>query len=480
MSTTHIRTALGALALSAGLVGCVDFTGPGIDANPNLPSAASPRQLFPAIQAFQQATVLGDPARYVTIWAQQMMGINRQWSSIARYGLVDESLQSWGNWYTGGGLLDLRLIQSSSAASGDFKFVGIAQTYEALIMEAAADYWGDIVYKRNGVLQAVQSNIPTPALERQDSVYADLQILLDSAIVNLAGAGAGPGLTDLVYGGNTARWSAMAHTLKARIAMHQRNYALAVTETALGITSKAGDYNGYASATTGEENGWFQFRRNRGTDISAGDTLVTMMAARADTVRMKAYFARWIRPQGAGVPAPVDTGIFKGAKPGDEDDGTQSWLSAARGGPAFRQPWVTYDENQLIRAEALALAAGGSDAAALAALQAYKTANGLTFNFAAPATGAALRQEIMNEKFIALFQNPEVWSDYKRTCTPNLRPNPTAVAPDNKIPMRLFYDTGERQTNPNIPLPSAQPSRNFVDRPGAPTPYSGGACLAQP
>ncbi len=466
ITSTRIRTALGAFALGAGLVGCVDFTGPGIDTNPNSPVAATPRQLFPAIQAFQQASVIGDPARYVGTWTQQIMGVNRQWSSYARYGLVDENLLGWGNWYTGGGLLDLRIIQTVSNTAGDRQFVGIAQVYEALIMEAAADNWGAIVYKKAGVLQAVQSSIPVPALERQDSVYADLQILLDSAIVNMAGAGPGPGGTDLVFKGNTAKWIPMAHTLKARIALHQRNYALAVTETALGIASKTGDYNTYQSATTGEENGWFQFRRNRGTDISMGDSLVTMMQSRTDP-RLASYF---------GVNG---SGAYKGAKPGDEDDGTFSWLSATRADPGFKQPWVTFDENQLIRAEALSLT--GNDAGALTALQAYKTANGVAFNFAAPATTATgLLTEIMNEKYIALFQNPETWSDYKRTCTPNLRANPTATAPNTTIPMRFYYDANERQTNPNIPVPSAQPVRNYVDGAVAPTPYSGGACLAQP
>lgn len=465
ITKNRIRTALGAMALGAGLVGCVDFTGPGIDQNPNVPSSAQARQLFPAIQAFQQASVIGDPARFVGSWTQQMMGINRQWSSYARYGQVDENLLGWGQWYTGGGLLDLRVIQAQSKAAGDFRFVGVAQVYEALIMDAAADNWGAIVYKSNGILQAVQASIPTPKLERQDSVYADLQLLLDSAIVNLPGAGAGPGLTDLVFGGNAAKWTAVAHTLKARIAMHQRAYGVAVTETALGITSKAGDYNTYQSATTGEENGWFQFRRNRGTDMSAGDSLVTMMQSRGDP-RLLVYFEK------------NGTGVVKGAKPGDEDDGSFSWLSTTRGDPAYHQPWVTYDENQLIRAEALALTS--TDAAALAALQAYKTANGIVFNFATPATTATgLRTEIMNEKYIALLGNPESWSDYKRTCTPNVRANPTATAPNLTIPMRFFYDVGERQTNPNIPVPSAQPARNYVDA-IKPVPYSGGTCLAQP
>ncbi len=476
-STFRLRSALGAMALGAGLVGCVDFTGPALDQSPNQSSAASAQLLFPAVQAFQQAVLTGDGARYSGVWMQGVMGINRQWSSYARYQLVDENLLFWDNNYTGGGLVDLRNIQAQSAAANDKLFLGIAQAYEALVMDYVADNWGDIPYKQNGQLQVVQQSVATPVLQRQDSVYANLQLLLDSAITNInSGTGGGPGTKDLVYGGSATKWAQFAHTLKARIALHQRNYALAASEAALGISSKANDYNTYQSSSIGEENQWFQFRRNRGTDIGAGDTLIRLMASRADTVRMKAYFSRYIRPQGPGVPAPVDTGIFKGAVAGDEDDGTFSWLSATRGGAGFKQPFVTYDETQLIRAEALSLT--GNDAGALAALQAYKTANGITFNFATPSTGAALRQEIMNEKYIAMFQHYEVYSDYRRTCTPNLRPNATAVAPQTKIPMRVFYPASERQTNPNIPAPSAQPARNRVDA-TIPTPYSGGTCLAQ-
>lgn len=463
-STFRLRSALGAMALGAGLVGCVDFTGPGLDQSPNQSSAASAQLLFPAVQAFQQAVLTGDGARYSAVWMQGVMGINRQWSSYARYQLVDENLLFWDNNYTGGGLVDLRNIQAQSAAANDKLFLGIAQAYEAIVIDYVADNWGDIPYKSGGKLQVVQQSIANPTLQRQDSVYANLQLLLDSAIVNItSGTGGGPGTKDLVYGGSATKWAALAHTIKARIALHQRNYALAASEAALGISSKANDYNTYQSSSIGEENQWFQFRRNRGTDISAGDTLIRMMQSRSDP-RLASYFA----VNGSGV--------YKGALPGDEDDGTFSWLSASRGGANFKQPFVTYDETQLIRAEALSLT--GNDAGALAALQAYKTANGITFNFATPSTGAALRQEIMNEKYIAMFQHAEVYSDYRRTCTPNLRANPTAVAPQTKIPMRFFYPTSERQTNPNIPAPSAQPTRNRVDA-TIPTPYSGGTCSAQ-
>ena len=465
MMRNRVVAALSAALLTAGVSGCVDFTGPGLSTNPNQSSVATANQLFAAIQGLQQPVMTGDINRYVAVWDQHMMGVNRQWSSYARYNLVDENLQGWDNWYTGAGLVDLRNVQATATANNDKVYLGIAQVYEALIMGIAADAWGNIPYS-----EAVNPSKPTPILDSQASVYAALQTLLDNAIVNLAsGIGTGPGAVDLVYGGNTAKWIAMAHTLKARLYLHTAKiagaaaYTSALAQAQLGIASAAGDYNTYQTSTVGEENQWFQFKRNRGTDVAASATLVNMMAARSDP-RLASYFA----PNGAAV--------IKGANPGDEDDGTFSWLSATRASPAFRQPLVTYAENQHILAEAQQR--GSNDAAALAALNAYNTSVGLP---AVALAGIPLLQEILTSKYIALFQNFETWNDYKRTCWPNLAVNPTAAA-GLKIPARFYYGVGERQTNPNIPSPAVQQAANGGRNPMDPrlaTTIGGAACLGQ-
>ena len=72
----------------------------------------------------------------------------------------------------------------------------------------------------------------------------------------------------------------------------------------------------------------------------------------------------------------------------------------------------------------------------------------------------------MTEKYITLFQNVEVWNDYKRTCIPALVPVNGATA----IPGRLLYGVTERQTNPNVPDVGSQPPRNANDPNPCPTP----------
>jgi hypothetical protein len=148
-------------------------------------------------------------------------------------------------------------------------------------------------------------------------------------------------------------------------------------------------------------------------------------------------------------------------------DGSQAWLSATRGAPDFRQPLLTFSENQLIRAEAQYRT--GAEPAALATLNAYRASVGLAAK--SGLSGAARLTAIMEEKYVALFQNTEVWNDYRRTCYPNLTP-----ASGSFIPARLVYGTDERRANPNIPSPSQQPKRNQDDPPTA-TSADGSKCL---
>jgi len=112
----------------------------------------------------------------------------------------------------------------------------------------------------------------------------------------------------------------------------------------------------------------------------------------------------------------------------------------------FRQPMITWAENQLILAEARFKT--GDSAGAAVNVNAVRTAVGL------PALAAPTFVDVMTEKYIAMYQNIEVWSDYKRTCIPTLVPNGTTP----EVLGRLPYGSAERNANANIPLPSDYPT----------------------
>jgi len=121
---------------------------------------------------------------------------------------------------------------------------------------------------------------------------------------------------------------------------------------------------------------------------------------------------------------------------------------------------VTWEENQLIKAEAnLKL---GNVGAAQTLLNDVRVKHGKTTPV--PAT----LQSVMEEKYINLFQNVEVWNDFKRTCFPRLVPTNTAFT---VIPGRIPYWDTEKQTNTaNVPPEQAlTTARNENDPNPCPT-----------
>lgn len=449
---------LAAVAFAGALTACGNnyFTGPGIDSNPNVPSRAAADQLLTSITAFDQFNLVGDNARILSIFVQQMAGTGRQWAQYDNGYSFDENTFPWDGFYTGGGLVDIRKLETQ-VTGVDKAYLGVAQVWEALTAGTMADLWGDMPYS-----QAL-SDVATPKLDAQLDVFAAVQTLLDQAITNLGSSDPGPGASDLIFGGDKPSWIKVAYTLKARFYMHTAevdasSYAKALAAAQSGISSNAGSFNTYQSATTGEENHWYQFRQGRGTDIGAGKFLVDLMKSRNDP-RLTQYFS-------AGAAA---NNVIIGATPGQEDDGTIAWLSATRGAAAFRQPLVTWAENQMIIAEAQFK--GGNSSAALATLNAFRATLPLP---ALTVTGAALFTAIMEEKYVSLFQTTESWNDYKRTCYPNVTPTDGSKT----LPARLLYSGAERSANPNIPSPSQAPKRNAND-PKTPTSTDGSVCKGQ-
>jgi len=439
---------LAACLAIVGTSGCSDFlSSDKVGRDPNNPSAATADQLFVAMQAAQFAQQEGIVALIACMWMQQCTGTSNFLQVLEQYGITSEDVAfpAFSAIYEGGGLVDLKQIEASKAADGDDQYLGIAQVWEALVMSGAADIYGDVPYRE------AAGAVATPVLDAQAQVYADLQALLDLAITNLGGAGPGPGSLDLVFGGNTAKWIEAANTLKARLYLHTverdnnqfDNTALGnvVTYANLGISTTANDFTSRHGSAPGEDNMWYQFkaRSGFGNFVVAGRALVDLMVTRGDPRLPQFFNASDPGPYGGLDP-------FGGRSPGGTN--TVSLLEGTRNNPTFAQPILTYVETELMLAEAY--------------YRLGQTANAQThFDLArasVPGLGAktiASINDIMEEKYIAMFQNIEVWNDYKRSCYPALAPVPTGAFA-NQVPGRLFYGTSEANANPNVPLRSVQ------------------------
>jgi hypothetical protein len=435
---------LGVLALAGTTGACNSFlTGGDLSTNPSTPVTAAPQSRFAAVQGSLWALLSSDPARLTSVWTQQFEGAGIQYGPVNDY--VNDETTTGGfeaGLYTGGGLIDIREIETEARASGDSLLLGQTQVLEGLMFGTGADLFGDLVYS-----QAL-TNTPNAPLDNQLDVYAAVQNVLSDALVNLAASGPtnfGAGSSDLVYGGDPAAWTALAHTAKARFFLHTAEvnpaaYASALAEAQQGIMDPSGDYKAVWSGSVFEQNYWYQFDFvQRAGYIAPGGFLVNLLQSTSDP-RLGQYF-----------------------------NADQSDLSDARLSPTFAQPLVTANENLLIWSEAAYRT--GATGPALTELNAERSLAGVG---PVAAAGPALLRAILTEKYIAEFQNIEAWNDYKRTCFPNFTP----TVPGLIIPARLFYDLSERQTNTSIPAPQDQPSRNANDPANATDPF-GNACVGQ-
>jgi len=480
MNSSKRAGALLALALLAGGGwGCSDFlNGPGLTENPNNPIQVTPIQLLISVQANMATRMEGQVARCASVFTQQLIGSNNQqlqWCTGYGVGEGDISGQMSG-FYTGGGLLGLRSVEAAATTAGDNLMLGMAKIWEGFAMGTATSVWGDLPYS-----EAVTPGIDSPKLDSQQSIYAAVQTRLDEGIAALTTAAAtasgncAPSEGDLIYCATAVsratqigRWIRAAHTLKARYHLHlveraatpATEYAAALAEAQLGINERPigvnnaidgqgpGDFRFFhGSVQDFDANIWGEFLLAR-QDIVAGNVLIQMLKARNDTARMRRYFDPNTATPPQFVGADQNNATVRPAGcPAPPTACAPSVVNlAVRRAFTFRQPMITWAENQLIMAEAR-FRTGDSTGGAVN-VDSVRVAMGL------PSLVAATFVDVMSEKYIALFQNIEVWSDYKRTCLPTLVPNGTAP----EVLGRLPYGSAERNANANVPLPASYPT----------------------
>jgi hypothetical protein len=480
----NMRVALVSLGLVLGAAGCNGFlTGDKLSSNPNSPSTATIQTLFVAMQGAQFAEHEGSIAMLECEWVQTCGAVNGRFVELGgryNYGANSNFGALGGDWatiYDGGGLVDIRNIKAGAVASGDSVYLGVTKIWEAFTMGMAADMWSGIPYSQAGVNA-------TPDTDSQITVYNAVQTLLTQAISELTNDNDnthGPLSSDLVFGGLTpanqrAAWIATAWTLKARYWLHVVNaagtprlpgltapqvYDSAIAAATNGISDPTGkrDFHSVHFSATTQQNMWSQFQQfsGFGADLEAGKPLVDYMKARTDP-RIPLYFCK---NKVGGYGGDSFNALI------NPDSVSNFACLPPRFAATASVPYVTFAERELILAEANSTAArgaGGNDLTALGYLNAELavpgSASGVTLA-ALPTvvgvTGAALRDSIMLEKWVVMFQNIEGLLDYRRTCRPAIAYVTGNFLGITFVPGRLFYPQSERNVNPtHIPLESQE------------------------
>jgi hypothetical protein len=407
-------------------------------------------------------------------WTQQMADV--------LVGAIDSqdpsSLESaWSTIYLSGLQVSTRMVTLAQARTSP-AYVGIGKTMQALNLGLLTDSFEAVPWK-----QALtgSSNL-TPDYDSQESIYGEINRLLDEAIVELQKSASASlfvpsGVDDIMYSGNLTRWLRFATALKARYAIHlsAKNPATAANkaiQALAGTAMTSNDDDFLLNYNTRNLNPWHSgvaLANNTGNlSMKWSDYTVKLMT---DDPRLPliARPLKVVDPVAPGTLVGLVNGIA--APPGMQSSNAEinEYTYFARAVSPILM--FTYAEQKFIEAEAGFIAGGGTTTSA-GTSEAVRTATiqGIRSNMTrmgvadtaitryvnrVPSAAALRLQDIMTEKYKALMLNPEAWVDMRRYGhDPNVFRN--LVYPQNsnvdaagKWVQRSDYPTTEKTRNAN-------------------------------
>lgn len=412
-------------ALTFTFSSCENFIGGDINADPNNPVTVPVPAQMPAFQIALADEYGGMFSRLNCMLSQQVEGVERQWASMNQYtGLTPNRFDaSWTNIYENT-LNEIKIATTSATADGNNHYVGVLNVIEAFTAMAATDVWDDMPY--SDALKGIESQ--NPAYDAQSAIYSSVYGLLDKASSAFAGAPGAvvPGAEDVYYGGDIALWTKAAQAIRARGLLKQGDYAGAMSAAAASFASAAENMS-YAYPDANSASPWYRFNRDRTGDIEFHPQMRAMMQGLVDTNRLNVMDQIFITDH--------------------------TYLTAN-----FLQELITYREMQFIIAECDFRNNGGTQAGYDAYLAGIKASfdrlglgDGMYQEYLMqpgidPGAGNLSLENIMTQKYIAMFLQPETYSDWRRTDIPSLTP-----VSGTAVPVRWHYSSNEYLFNSNSP-----------------------------
>jgi len=210
----------------------------GINTDPNNPLDSDPNSMLTSIMVGNMNIQEGDLARFAGMWSGYFRGYTQQYQSYHQYTVIARNFdEAWQRIYSGM-YKNIKILKQKAAEVNNKRMIGVVQVIEANLLGTTTSLWGDIPYT-----EAADDRYANPKFDGQAAVYASIQTLLDSAIVNLnSTAFVSFAAQDIHFAGNMTRWIQTANTLKARYFMHTREYQKALTAAQSGINAQANNF----------------------------------------------------------------------------------------------------------------------------------------------------------------------------------------------------------------------------------------------
>jgi len=303
------------------------------------------------------------------------------------------------------------------------------------------DTWGEIPYWQTIAFGGFNQ---FPHYDTHQDLLEEVFRLIDIGIANMRHAES-PSISaaaDPFFGGDTDRWIRAANALRLRFLLREAH--------------QSQSYGGFSNLIEG-----MQLMRNNGDDLLFRFTSASNppnpyfdYETRIRHTQVGTHFVNMLTATNdPRLPRLVALNPFNqriGSAPG------QSNLNASLIGPALASNnspivLISFAEQKFIEAELYlrnnqqTLADAAFRAAVVASLTFFESRNPEWEALHANKSNVTL-QQIIEAKYIALFLQPEVWSDFRRTGFPALVPYTPA---SDIIPRRMLYPQDELTNNPD-------------------------------
>jgi len=342
---------------------------------------------------------------------------------------------TWSNLYFN--INDLMNLVEEAEEVGAPHYSGVAKVLRAYNLSLLVNMFGDVPYS-----EAFSDEILQPTYDSSETIYDAILQDIEDAISELSAAEsvASPGDDDMIYGGDLTAWTRTAYSLQARFLNHYSKLGsydpVAVLEAVdNGFASNDEDFEmEFFDESTASQNPWYRVAENNAGLLLGG----WLSDQTVDHLNGETYGV--FDPRIEFITEPVSdeddpqfgeyVGTRNGAGRGSApEQGVRAVLavdSYYASGPTAPLENMTYAELKFIEAEA-ALAVGGEETRAYAAyeegIRSHMEKLGVDeadiddywneSNVSVGATNLTI-DEVMKEKYIATFLNPETWNDARR------------------------------------------------------------------
>ncbi len=371
------------------------------------------------------------PARFAGIFTDQFTGSDRQYITYDKYGVTTGDFDDvWTRIYQRG-VAQAKLAMEKAESEGNTNLAGVSEIFYGFFIGEAAILFGDVP-----AVEAADNDILDPKYDSQSAAIDFAISKLDDALSKVSANNS----YNSVFVSNNFNWKEIIHSLKARYYLAKKDYASALTEAQMGISNANGDLLIKHSNNTGAKNMYYQF----GVEQRGG--YMTVQGSGSNNGN-GSTLKRWLtigRPSGLNSPGDLqrDAVYFDGL---DLNFNTGGYFAVDASFPI-----ISYVETKLIEAEA----AYHTSSDALTPFNEVRSYLEMKYNTPGgfpPSTsnGQQLLKEILEEKYISLIGNLQVFQDIRRTN--NLIGVQVKGTGTSIIPQRFLYPDNEINANSNFP-----------------------------